>query len=210
VDFLRYSLAPDPAFSTGTISSIYYDTPTLDLYHEKRASTYLKTKVRLRWYGDARNVDGPIGCYLEVKKKIGATRQKQRISVQVPASVLTNGDIGARELAAMPQLLPTFGQFVEGALVPMLVVQYERQRFVDPSTGIRVAVDTNIRCPSVNRRFVRGTPPAYVPACVLEIKGGARDLPAWFMPLRQHVRKDAFSKYTSCFEHLLQPAGRRE
>src|SRR5687768_10814864 len=42
-------LRPDPSYEEGRISSVYYDTPSLELYHEKRASEYLKTKVRLRW-----------------------------------------------------------------------------------------------------------------------------------------------------------------
>lgn len=210
LSFLKNSLAPDPAFNCGRVSSIYYDTPTLDLYHEKRASTFLKTKVRLRWYGDAARVEGQVHCYLEVKTKTGGTRQKRRVSVQVPAKLLAKKDISAREFADMPQLLPTIGHNFEGALVPVLMVQYERQRFVDPYTGMRIAVDTDICCPAVNRRFVPGLPPAYVPACVLELKGSERELPPWFMQLRHHVRKDAFSKYAACFEHLLQPAGRRE
>jgi hypothetical protein len=210
MSMLKYSLVPDPEFRTGRISSIYYDTPTLDLYHEKRASTFLKTKVRLRWYGKATRLDGDVRCFLEVKKKIGGTRDKQRVPVQVPAAAIAKLDLSSRALTRLPELLPTLGQSFDGALVPMLVVQYERRRFVDPITGVRVAVDTDICCPAVNRQFVPAMTPAHVGACVLEIKGGERELPAWFRPLRQHVRRDAFSKYASCFEHLLQPAGRRE
>jgi hypothetical protein len=210
IGMLGYWLAPDPEFRAGRITSIYYDTPTLDLYHEKRASTFLKTKVRLRWYGAVTRANGDVKCYLEVKRKIGGTRQKQRLSVQVPAVTLAKLDLDARMLTRLPGLLPTLGHSLSGALMPMLVVQYQRQRFVHPNTGARVAVDIDICCPAVNRRFVPGFAPAFVDACVLEIKGSERELPEWLMPLRQYVRKDAFSKYASCFEHLLQPAGRRE
>lgn len=210
MSMLKHQLAPDSKFRKGRITSVYYDTPTLDLYHEKRASTYLKTKVRLRWYGTPTCNDGDVGCYLEIKRKIGGTRQKQRLPVQIPAATLAKFDLDARALTSLPELLPTLGHSLDGALMPMLAVQYERQRFVHPGTGTRIAVDTDICCPAVNRRFVPGFAPAFVDACVLEIKGSERELPEWLMPLRQYVRKDAFSKYASCFEHLLQPAGRRE
>lgn len=208
--FLRYALAPDPNFSAGLISSIYYDTPALDLYHEKRASTYLKTKIRVRWYGLAAAANGFVNCYLEVKTKIGGSRRKERVPMKLPAAVLANSDLSNPQLAHVTDILHTLGRSYSGAIAPMLLVQYERQRLVDPASGLRVAVDVNIRCPAVNRRFIPATPPALLDVCVLEIKGSEREPPQWLEPIRQHVRRDSFSKYASCFEHLLQPAGRRE
>lgn len=209
--FLRYSLRPDPAFRQGRISSIYYDTPTLDLYHEKRASTYLKSKVRVRWYGDAAKAAADVvSCWLELKCKVGGTRQKERFPFKLPAAILVKKDLSAPILGTAPRILQAFGHALEGAIAPMLVVQYERQRFVEARSGTRVAVDTDICCPAVNRQFVPALPPAYLDMCVLEIKGSEQDLPAWLRPIRDYIRRDAFSKYASCFEHLLQPAGRRE
>lgn len=207
---LRFALQPDPEFRTGRITSIYYDTPTLDLYHEKRASTYLKTKIRVRWYGDAAAIAGEVRCYLELKSKIGGTRRKERFPLTLPATLLARRDLSAPELAAIPAMLPTFGHSFDGAIVPMLTVQYQRQRLVDPGSGARVALDSDICCPAVNRRFVPAAPPAFLEVCVLEIKGADREPPGWLRSIRDHVRRDAFSKYASCFEHLLQPAGRRE
>jgi hypothetical protein len=208
--FLQFALRPDPSFAQGRISSIYYDTPTLDLYHDKRASTYLKNKIRVRWYGDAVAMTGNLRCWLELKRKIGGTREKERFPIELPSAVLVSNDLTHPLLANVPQTLRTFGHSFDGAVLPMLTVQYERKRFIDLTTGMRVAVDTDICCPAVNRRFVPASPPRRLDMCVLEIKGSERELPDWFKPLRQHVRRDAFSKYASCFEHLLQPAGRRE
>lgn len=209
--FLQYSLKPDPSFQRGRISSVYYDTPALDLYHEKRASTYLKSKVRVRWYGDAaKSQSNDVSCWLELKSKIGGTRQKQRFPLMLPATVLAKKDLTAPALTTIPHTLSTFGHSFDGAIVPMLVVQYERRRFVESSQGSRIAMDTDICCPAVNRHFVPAFPPAYLDMCVLEIKGSEQEAPDWLQPIRDYIRRDAFSKYASCFEHLLQPAGRRE
>lgn len=212
LSYLQHSLSPDAGFRAGRISSIYYDTPTLDLYHEKRASYYLKSKIRVRWYG--RTPTGPdagdVKCYLELKFKIGGTRQKERFPVTLAAATLARTNLNAPDLNTIPAMLPALGYSFEGAMAPMLLVQYERQRFVDAATGARVAVDTNICCPAVNQQFVPGIPPAFLEMCVLEIKGPQQEVPGWAKPIRHHIRREAFSKYASCFEHLLQTAARRE
>jgi hypothetical protein len=207
---LRFVLQPDPEFRLGRITSIYYDTPTFDLYHEKRASTYLKNKIRLRWYGDAAKMTGPVKCWMELKSKIGGTRQKQRFPLTLPASLLAAKDLTSPLLAQPLSLLSTSGHSFEGAIAAMLTVQYERQRLVHPASGSRVAIDTDICCPAANRQYVPALPPVFLEMCVLEIKGPERELPQWLQPIRDFVRREAFSKYASCFEHLLQPAGRRE
>ena len=211
LSYLKHALVPDAGYSTDKISSIYYDTPTLDLYQEKRASYYLKTKIRVRWYGQvAADRTDPVNCFLELKFKIGGTRKKERFPLSLSARVLTRKNLDCPELNAVPSMLPTLGYSFEGALVPMVIVQYQRLRFTHVHTGARVALDTHVCCPAVNQQFVPGLPPAYLAMCILEIKGSQRELPDWIKPIRYHMRRDAFSKYASCLEHLLQPTGRRE
>ncbi len=211
LSYLRHVLVPDAGHSKDQISSIYYDTPTLDLYDEKRASYYLKHKIRVRWYGKVlEGQTDPVKCFLELKFKIGGTREKERFPLVLNADLLTRKNLDIPELNAIPSMLPTLGYSFEGAMMPMLVVQYQRLRFTHVHSGARVALDTNICCPAVNQRFVAGFPPAFLAMCILEIKGPQRELPDWIKPIRYHMRRDAFSKYASCLEHLLQPSGRRE
>lgn len=211
LDYLHHALVPDASHSSDQISSIYYDTPTLDLYHEKRASYYLKTKIRVRWYGKVQpGRCDDVGCFLELKFKIGGTREKERFPVSLPASVLTRTNLDTPALYAVPSLLPKLGYSFEGAVVPVLIVQYQRLRFTHAHSGARVALDSHICCPAVNQQFVPAFPPALLAMSILEIKGAERELPDWIKPIRYHMRRDAFSKYASCLEHLLQPSGRRE
>jgi len=209
--YLRHVLRADALHAADRISSIYYDTPTLDFYHEKRASYYLKHKVRLRWYGsEPEDGEAPVACFLELKSKVGGTRRKERFPVTVPARLLTRRNLAGPELQAIASGPPGLGRSFDGALVPLLLVRYQRQRFVHAFSGTRVALDTDICCPAVNQQFVHGLPPAFLDVCILEIKGPGQQIPDWMRPIRHHVRRAAFSKYASCLECLLQPAGRRE
>lgn len=209
--YLEGILIPDPNYSEGQISSIYYDTPCLEFYQAKRASEFLKTKVRLRWYGKPLATAGSVRCYLEVKSKIGAQRRKDRVELEAPAHALTGPSLGSEPYLVdiLAKLIPR-GHMLPAPLFPMIVIQYQRRRFIDPTSGARVAIDSEILVPRVNQQFIPGSPPARVEVCVLEIKGDSREIPDWVRPIRHQVRPDAFSKYSACFEHLLQPAGRRE
>ena len=42
---------PDPHYPRGHVRSLYFDTPDLRFLAEKSDGDFLKTKVRLRWYG---------------------------------------------------------------------------------------------------------------------------------------------------------------
>jgi hypothetical protein len=208
LQYLKHATRPDPEFPAGQITSIYYDTPTLDCYYEKRDSTYLKSKVRVRWYGSPKP-PGDVSCFLELKAKTGATRQKHRVEMKVPARVLAGYDLHDPSLAIVPSMLESMGLSFPGAFVPMLVVQYDRTRFVDPATNARLAVDINIRCPKVNQRFVPGIGPVFLDMGVFEVKGPERDLPPSLLPLGRCLTSGTFSKYATCFEQLLEPASRR-
>ena len=80
---LDHFCLPDSKYPFNRVSSIYYDTPSLDAYREKANGDYLKRKLRLRWYepvGGA-NSDGKVRAYLEVKAKTGSLRKKDRMVV---------------------------------------------------------------------------------------------------------------------------------
>ena len=53
---------PDRDYPRGTITSCYYDTPSLDAYWEAADGFWGKTKLRLRWYDDP--VDAEAGSPL--------------------------------------------------------------------------------------------------------------------------------------------------
>jgi len=87
--WVEHVCIPDLAYPTRTVSSIYYDTPSLALYDEKRNGDFLKSKVRLRWYADekAQQNGMDIPCYLEIKRKYGSICIKERLELPLPPEV---------------------------------------------------------------------------------------------------------------------------
>ena len=206
-DWLFATLRPDPAFRAGCVTSLYFDTPTLDLYGQKRNSNFLKMKVRLRWYEANTTAGGTVPCYVEIKKKIGVQRTKVRVPIEFPADVLRTRLFADQSVRDAPAIAD---ESLQGhPLVPLIVVQYERFRFIEPLTGCRIALDTAIRCPTANPAIFTGLHPVRLPVGVLETKGELRELPITLLPISGHLRREAFSKYATCCEHLMQPLGRR-
>jgi hypothetical protein len=196
---------PDPDFAEATVHSIYYDTLDLQFLTEKIDSTYLKAKIRLRWYGgwDFQPDDGP--AFLEAKIKEGGLQRKVRIPVPRSGRELALTPLCEAELAALPALLHARGVGFSAAPRPVFVVSYRRSRFVDPRTGARIALDRDIHVP---RHALSCPGPAgagALPWAVVETKGTLSVLPPFLTPLvPMGLRPDAFSKYLLCYLHLMQ------
>ena len=211
LDWLNYCCIRDPKFPLAFISSIYFDTPTLDLYREKRNGDYLKCKVRLRWYTDLQDSapDSQIKCYLEIKRKYGSIRQKDRIELTMPSRSLHHNTFSDDAIVSLPSRVYDLLYFPRSILVPTLLIQYTRYRFLDPHTHSRIALDTDICCPSANSAYFPALLPVHLGIAVLEIKGQHTQLLPCFNPIADYLTKEPFSKYAHCCERLLQPLGRR-
>jgi len=211
LEWAEHICVHDPKYYRGSVSTLYFDTTSLDHYYEKRNSDYLKTKLRLRWYDDVDILDRGVmvRCYLEAKRKHGVSRTKERKEMLFSSGSLRDGLFSDAGIQNAPSRACELDYVPAGILVPILLVQYERHRFVEPRSGSRVAVDTNIRCTQVNPAFIPRLPPVFLDAGVLEVKGPHRELPGSFHAIGAHLTAEAFSKYTMCCEHLMQPLGRR-
>ena len=211
LEWLLHSSIPDSQFHYGSVSSIYYDTPSLDFYDEKRNSDYLKSKVRLRWYSDGPGSisDSQMKCYLELKTKTGILRQKNRIELFLPSKILNGDPLSEEEIEKIPLRIHELSYAPPGFLVPTILIQYFRHRFFDPETGSRISLDGNIHCPQANSQYIHGFPPVHLDVGVLEIKGTHRHLPRSLNGISPYITRDAFSKYARCCEHLMQPLSRR-
>src|SRR6185295_7036252 len=72
---------PDRAYPPALVCTTYYDTPALSLLGEKIDSDYLKTKVRVRWYASLGGDASGSAVFAELKDRVGAGRQKLRVSL---------------------------------------------------------------------------------------------------------------------------------
>ncbi|MGB7933478.1 MAG: VTC domain-containing protein [Gammaproteobacteria bacterium] len=210
-DWVEYCCVPDQQFESGTISSVYYDAPTLNLYKEKRNGDYIKSKLRLRWYCDLETIDPDtdVNCYLELKRKYGTTRQKERLCLTLAAKFLAFDLFNNEVITDLPSRADELMYLPTRALKPMALIQYHRSRYIDPQSGSRFAIDTGIRCTQVNSDYISVLPPVYLGVGVLEVKGKQTELPASLKPISAYLTKEAFSKYGQCLEHLMIPLRRR-
>ena len=204
--WLQVICRPDPAFPKGTVFTIYYDTPTLDCLREKQNSDYLKTKVRLRWY----QLEGRVSesAFLEIKSRLGARREKFRLPLPHQDVWPTHGSLDAQFLQTVPRHLRAAGIGIAGDYRPVLLVRYQRHRFIEPLTGFRASLDTNICAPAVSRAWRLVSCPLPLPYCVFEFKGPRDHLPDTLRALTTFgFRKSSFSKYSACYDYTLAFAG---
>ena len=152
------------------VNSVYYDTPNLALLDQKLNSEYQKNKLRLRWYGLPDASEKKVSAYLEIKQKMGVQRSKTRKRIDVPGDLLVPCREAFGELMAFAHEVCDLGWTPIGALFPMIVIRYHRQRFTEPVSNARISLDSAIRFTRVNGLFFPETPPRMLRHGVLEIK----------------------------------------
>ena len=113
---------------------MYYDTPALVSLGEKINSDFLKRKIRVRWYTDpAGVVAGP--AFVEAKFRVGTQRAKVRERLPCRAEEVAEWDLQDPRLREFPALLRDRGVLGQDSWLPMLLIRYRRDRFVDRSAG---------------------------------------------------------------------------
>jgi hypothetical protein len=194
--FLRALCRTDGRYSTSVVSTIYYDTPGLQLLGEKSDSDYQKLKVRLRWYRVPDAQAGSPASFLEVKRRIGALRDKVRVETPLQAAALDDMSLENPALVSVLGLVSSLGLPVPMPLMPALLLRYTRHRFVEPVSGTRVSLDMHITAVRGRRGLFGGGAGATMAAAVLEIKGQAGELPRALRPVAHlGTRQASFSKY---------------
>ena len=195
---------PDASFPVGVVSSIYYDSRDWAYLGEKRNSDYLKTKVRLRWYEQGESDSMPPGnSFAEVKSRTGSRRVKIRVPTNYTSTELAAMELDDPQLLRVPAALIAAGAPIRHSLFPAFTVRYSRRRYIDRSTGSRIAIDYAITSPKVNRAMLARTSPCILGLSVLEVKGVGDEFPLGLRSLSKlGFRREAFSKYYLCYRHL--------
>ncbi len=186
------------------VETIYFDGPGLESLAEKLGSDYHKSKIRLRWY------DRSPAVWLEVKRRVGSRREKLRLEVGPLAPIPLDGrelsllSLDAPALARLSGLLFDSGETPPPSLRPAVHLSYRRERFVEPASGLRISLDSEI---SVRRIAdwaaiapgVRHAAGRLRSLFLVELKGGSRDLPPVLAALAAlGGRRESFSKYSFC------------
>lgn len=213
--WLEHSSVPHPGYSSSVVSSIYFDTPGLFHFHESRNGNFARSKVRLRWYSEpaadppSREAEDGVRCYLEIKTKQGALSEKRRTEVTIASRVLLDAPFSNEQFSDLTERALALGYRAAGILVPILMIQYRRRRFLDVESDSGMSVDSQICCTRANEAFLQGLLPVHLDVGVLEIKGRNRGTGELLNPIGSYLTKSPFSKYGISLETLGQPLGRR-
>jgi hypothetical protein len=190
---------PDAAHPPARVWTVYFDTPGLSLLSEKIDSDYLKTKVRVRWYGAIDGRDSPV--FAEVKQRVGIRRDKTRVELDVTPAELARLPLHEARWPALLATLRAAVPTLPARLAPVLCLSYTRHRFVDPAVPARLGIDSDIRVTEVNTMMIHGHVPVGLDHAVFAYKGRLFDLPPHLRPIvRFGARRQAFSKYLACYQ----------
>ncbi len=207
-EWLDRRCRPDPVFAAGRISSIYFDMRGNVLLDEKVNSDYLKTKVRLRWYGDWATGEPSGAVYLEVKQRIGSSRKKYRRRLDWMAETTARLTLEDVRLLEVNRLAAEAGFRFGGPLFPVACLEYRRRRYVEAATGTRICLDHDIRPVRVHGQWGRAAHGLPISEGVFEVKGATERLPATLHPLiALGCRRQSFSKFQQCMDQRIVRAG---
>lgn len=204
---------PSRPHSAYTISSLYVDTPGLDLYLQTIGGLKNRFKLRIRFYNDQPHSP----AFLEIKGRETDVIRKQRAAVtrEGVASLLHCGAVNARHLvaenangrsaAALERFCHLYRSIGAG---PVLYVSYSREAYVSPASDqLRLTFDRHLMGSAFNRRLGLAMPSdgasPNLRGVVLEMKFTDR-FPPWMRDLVEtfDLERRSVAKYCYCVEAL--------
>ena len=201
--FLRQICRPDSKYPKDRVNSLYYDTADLDQYQKSAAGEFRKNKVRIRWYDSDIKEQAEVPVYLEVKQREGFASSKQRQKFTVPRQLLNPANLsrGILDKTTIIQTLASFGHFLEKPIRPVILISYQRYRFSEMQTGVRVSFDYDIRATVVAPDLGRQAGEVRLTSGVIEVKGPSIELPETLRRMRLlDIDWSRFSKYGNCLD----------
>lgn len=189
---------PDPEYPSGVISSCYYDNASLDSYWSAADGFWDKTKLRLRWYGEP--VEAGSEAWLELKQRAGMRGSKLRLRLRVDDGPALSEGIRLPTREQLSRALRELGAPAAPTLEPTVLIRYQRRRWQDAVSGLRVSLDTRVRAAPPQR----GLPWRAIPSgAVLELKSAGPLPPRLHGLERLKLRRAAHSKYALAVELVL-------
>jgi len=190
-----------------TVRSIYYDTPFMEYYYEKKEGLEFRNKFRIRGYDNL--TDSSI-VFLEIKRKLSNRIGKHRAILKYSdlKSLLTTGNTEAYITGPkFPKAIKDANKFLffyySKSLKPVNLVVYDREAYHGKfDDEVRITFDKNVRTsiyPTIDELFsedrLKLVTPGYF---VLEIKY-YHIMPTWARSIVEEfsLQLEAISKYSS-------------
>ena len=206
---LRQFCRPDREYPISTVHSLYFDTADLDQYNRSASGDFNKDKIRIRWYDEESIRDDAIPVFIELKTRHGfaSTKQRERMIVPVEDIELSHLGNGIISKTILNNTIAGFGYFPESPLRPVIKISYNRYRFTEMMTGIRVSLDYNIHSTMVALELGRREHDLRIEGAVVEVKGPSIELPVTLRKIKiLDTDWSRYSKYSNCIDsHLSDP-----
>ena len=206
---IRQICLKDSQYPSEQINSLYFDTGDLDQHERSTSGDFQKDKVRIRWYGDISEEHGKIPVYIELKSRQGFASSKKRHRLLVSAEKLETHNLndGIVSKTLLKETLAGFGHFPDRPLISVIYISYQRYRFNEIQTGVRVSFDYEIHARVVAPELSRHDRSIRLSWNVIEVKGPTLELPG---TLRRMKLLDTdwsrFSKYGYSLDtHFARP-----
>jgi hypothetical protein len=183
---------PDPEFPENWVHTVHFDTPNLEAYRACLDGEFRKKKARARWYADEPGILPYGWCGPEVKMRRGRATGKA-IGNKFWLNLTSHNEV------LEPHVWQDcFGSLTLdlGPIIPVLWSCYHRLRFLDPWTGARISLDTNIRGLAFNWRCQRGAAALQtveLETAVLEVKTPEDQFPPFLFNIP--ASQSGYSKY---------------
>ena len=207
---LRQTCPMDGEYPSEQINSLYFDTVDLDQHERSSSGDFRKDKVRIRWYGEDKDLHGMQTVFLELKSRRGFASTKQRRKLRVPAEDLALNGLGSGIVPGtlLSTTLAGFGYFPPGLLQPVIKISYWRDRFSEVLTSQRISLDCHIRSTMITPGLGNGERELELPGAVIEIKGSSMELPVTLGRMRMlDIDWARFSKYSACIDSHIEGPG---
>lgn len=191
-----------------TIRSLYFDDYQKSSYKEKVAGTFARKKYRIRIYNFSDKV-----IKLECKEKQGSYIHKtSAILSRDEVEKILKGDFYF--LLHRPENLckEFYFQCTTNLMRPVVIVDYERDAFVEPIGDVRITFDKHVRSAWGDFDIFDTGLPSYEvleeEMLIMEVKY-TEVLPDYVRKIieSKHAIQEAASKYVMCFDKKSQLAG---
>jgi SPX domain protein involved in polyphosphate accumulation len=189
--------------------SVYYDTADLRFYWDKIEGRPFRRKLRMRFYGDAREVDADAAVYVEIKQRAGRMTEKRRVRLAYGSARALCDERTLPSTGPEPSFQREVLKLIARLdLRPVTTVGYQREAFVgrDNESDLRVTLDRDIRAHTEGldeHMTAQRRPIVSERQYVLEIKA-ALAVPGWLTNLtaQHHLAPIRLSKYCQSVEAL--------
>ncbi|HMU42929.1 MAG TPA: polyphosphate polymerase domain-containing protein [Ignavibacteriaceae bacterium] len=190
-----------------TVRSVYYDSDSMQFYHEKIDGLKVRKKLRIRGYND---FHGEKVVYIEIKRKSDCYVWKNRAPLLFSdISKFFNGDsiedlilTADKNSYAITDAKKFLYHYFKDQLHPTALISYEREAmFGAMNDRLRITIDKNLRyliSPVISDLFNEAKLQyVFNGTFILEIKSDY-GYPVWLRDLlsRHQLRRSAISKYT--------------